>query len=182
VERIVQLAGGDAFYLEELVRAVAEGHGDRLPETVLATVEQRLDGLDPRQRRVLRAASVFGGVFWAGGVVSLLGGDEHTSGVGSALAALADRELLDRHAAGSFPGQEEYAFRQTLVREAAYAMLTETDRRLGHRLAGAWLERAGESDPAAVAEHFVRAGEARGGARPLLLPPRRRRGPRRQRP
>ena len=159
VARIVDLAGGDAFYLEELIRAVAERTGDHLPETVLAMVQQRLDGLDVNKRRVLRAASVFGGVFWASGVHALLGGDERTPSVTEALADLADRELIHRRPLAKFPGQEEYVFRQTLVREAAYAMLTDTDRRLGHRLAAEWLERAGESDPVAVAEHFDRAGE-----------------------
>jgi tetratricopeptide (TPR) repeat protein len=159
VARIVELASGDAFYLEELIRAVAERSSDRLPETVLAMVQQRLDGLDVHKRRVLRAASVFGGVFWMGGVHALLGGDERTPAVAQALADLAERELVHRRPLAKFPGEEEYVFRQTLVREAAYAMLTEPDRRLGHRLAAEWLERAGESDPVAVAEHFDRAGE-----------------------
>ena len=159
VARIVELAGGDAFYLEELIRAVAERGGDGLPETVLAMVQQRLDGLDAGKRRVLRAASVFGGIFWVGGVHALLGGDERTPAVASALAELAERELVHRRPLAQFPGEEEYVFRQTLVREAAYAMLTDTDRRLGHRLAAEWLERAGESDPVAIAEHFDRAGE-----------------------
>ena len=160
IERIVQLAAGDAFYLEELIRAVAEGHGERLPETVLAMVERRLDGLSPSRRRVLRAASVFGTVFWADGVLALLGGEEGSAAVAEALADLAERELLDRRPVAHVPGQEEYAFRQALVREAAYAMLSEPDRRLGHRLAGEWLERVGDGDPGAVAGHFERAFEA----------------------
>ena len=159
VARIVDLAGGDAFYLEELIRAVAERAGDHLPETVLAMVQQRLDGLDVNKRRVLRAASVFGGVFWASGVHALLGGGERTPAVAQELAELADRELVHRRPLAKFPGEEEYVFRQTLVREAAYAMLTDTDRRLGHRLAAEWLERAGESSPVAIVEHFDRAGE-----------------------
>ena len=36
---------------------------------------------------------------------------------------------------GAFEGQDEYVFRHGLVREAAYAMLTDADRTLGHRLA-----------------------------------------------
>ena len=36
IGKIVDRAQGNAFYLEELIRAVAEGHGDQLPETVLA--------------------------------------------------------------------------------------------------------------------------------------------------
>ncbi|APR84842.1 Adenylate cyclase [Minicystis rosea] len=159
IDRIVGLAGGDAFYLEELIRAVAEGTGERLPETVLAMVQHRLDGLNAQQRRVLRAASVFGGVLWSGGVRALLGGDERTDVVAETLATLADRELLHRRPLSRFAGEEELVFRQTLVREAAYATLTEDDRRLGHRLAAEWLERRGESDAAVIAAHFDRAGE-----------------------
>jgi tetratricopeptide (TPR) repeat protein len=159
VERIVGLAGGDAFYLEELIRAVAEGSGERLPETVLAMVQHRLDGLDAHERRLLRAASVFGGVFWSGGVRALLGGDESTDIVATALAELSARELIHRRPLARFPGEEEHVFRQTLVREAAYAMLTDADRRLGHRLAAEWLELKGESDAALIAAHWERAGE-----------------------
>ena len=46
-----------------------------------------------------------------------------------------------------------------LVREAAYAMLTDEDRLLGHRLAGAWLEQAGAADAMVLAEHFRRGAE-----------------------
>ena len=38
-------------------------------------------------------------------------------------------------------------------------MLTDDDRALGHRLAGAWLEQAGLGDAMALAEHFRRGGE-----------------------
>src|SRR4029079_10810042 len=71
--RLLTLADGHAFYLEELIRAVAEGKRDALPETVLAMVQARLEGLDVEERRVLRAASVFGDVCWANGVAELLG-------------------------------------------------------------------------------------------------------------
>ena len=46
-----------------------------------------------------------------------------------------------------------------LVRETVYATLTEDDRALGHRLAGAWLLSSGESDPMVFAEHFDRGKE-----------------------
>src|SRR6185369_12902196 len=81
VARLVEQAGGNAFYLEELIRAVAEGKGDAMPETVLAVVQGRLERLEVDARRVLRAASVFGQVFWRGGVAALLGGEERTTGL-----------------------------------------------------------------------------------------------------
>ncbi|WP_437310263.1 protein kinase domain-containing protein [Sorangium sp. So ce388] len=66
VAAIVELSGGNAFYIEELIRAVAEGRGAVLPDTVLGMVEARLSALAPEARRLLRAASVFGEVFWKG--------------------------------------------------------------------------------------------------------------------
>src|SRR5262249_52931021 len=50
-------------------------------------------------------------------------------------------------------------FRHGLVREAAYAMLTEGDRRIGHLLAADWLELAGEGEAIVLAEHFERGGK-----------------------
>lgn len=152
VERLVERSEGNALYLEELVRAVADGGDDALPETVLAMVSARLDRLDPQSRRVLRAASVFGRDFVDGGVAALLGGVDRTTQVGDRLRQLADAEVLVRRGEG-------YGFRHELLREASYALLTEADRALGHRLAGRWLMETGEGDPAVLAEHFARGDE-----------------------
>src|SRR5262249_9241783 len=70
------------------------------------------------------------------------------------------------HTESHFPGRREYAFRHSLVRDGAYAMLTEEDQALGHRLVGAWLGQAGEMDPATLASHFERGGEGSGAAAP----------------
>ncbi|KYF83603.1 hypothetical protein BE17_28730 [Sorangium cellulosum] len=67
--RVVEQAGGNPFYLEELIRAVAEERGEALPETVLAMVQARLGRLPPGARAVLRAASVFGEVFCKGATI-----------------------------------------------------------------------------------------------------------------
>src|SRR5215510_10365493 len=106
--------------------------------------QARLEALEADARRVLRAASVFGQVFWRGGVTALLGGEERAAALGEWLDTLADREAVSRRAECRFPGEVEYVFRHALVREAAYSMLTEADRALGHRLAGGWLEVLGE--------------------------------------
>jgi hypothetical protein len=158
VARIVELAAGNAFYLEELIRAVAERNADALPETVIGMVQARLDGLDLEARRILRGASIFGQAFWHSGVLALVGGPGESE-VRARLGALAGAELVTRRHGGRFPGEDEYVFRHALVREVAYAMLTDDDRALGHRLAGEWLERAGEADPAVLAEHCERGGE-----------------------
>jgi eukaryotic-like serine/threonine-protein kinase len=165
IERLVTLADGNAFYLEELIRAVAEGKGKgkgkagALPETVLAMVEARLAQLALEARRVLRAASVFGEVFWEGGIVSLMGGVMDPTSVAEWLARLVEQEMLAVRPHSRFPGERELAFRHALLREGAYASFTEEDRRLEHRRAGAWLEQHGEGDPMVLAGHFEHGGE-----------------------
>ncbi|MFO0550356.1 MAG: protein kinase [Polyangiaceae bacterium] len=160
VERIVERADGNAFFLEELVRTVAAGSGDALPATVLATVEARLRALSAEQRHVLRAASIFGQRAWVEGVATLLGEAVHPSALEQAVRALEASEILVRRPTPQYANTTEVAFRHALLRDAAYAGLTDEDRALGHRLAARWLEAAGERDAVLLAEHFERGGHA----------------------
>jgi eukaryotic-like serine/threonine-protein kinase len=158
IERLAKLSEGNAFYLEELLRWAAEGKSGELPDTVVAMVQARLAALDDESRRVLRAASVFGEVFWPGAVAALLGGAERTSWVRDKLGTLHKRELLVKLKNSRFPGEDEFVFRHALLREGAYTMLTAEDLALGHKLAGEWLERHGEQDAVLLAEHFQKGG------------------------
>jgi serine/threonine protein kinase/tetratricopeptide (TPR) repeat protein len=186
VSQIVATAGGNAFYLEELIRsasitgagvpprapaadAVARPSGDArprsslspmvLPETVLTMVQARLEALEPEARRVLRAASVFGQTFWRGGVVALLAGEDNDAHVSAWLDELCVREIVSRREETKFRGEQEYVFRHAFVAEAAYSMLTDKDRTIGHKLAAQWLEKVGESEAVVLAEHLERGGE-----------------------
>ena len=137
--------GGNAFYLEELIRAVAEGaRRRRSPETRArdgagAARGARAGGA-PRAARGERASARCSG---AAASRALLGGDATARALARvARASSCEREAdRARGARRGSPARSEYAFRHALVREAAYAMLTDDDRALGHRLAGAWLER-----------------------------------------
>lgn len=160
VARVVALAEGNPFCLEELVRWCERGEDEPLPETVLAAVHGRLERLDPALRRVLRAASIFGRRFQRAGLVEVLGGTRAAAKLDRRLAQLVRHELVEPIRT-TVPDGQPYAFRSALVREAAYASLTADDRRLGHRLAGEWLERGAATaapDPLAIAEHFERGG------------------------
>ena len=178
VERVVALADGNAFYLEELTRALADLRAQRavraargdahagattshemLPETVLAMVEARLNGLDDDARRVLRAASVFGEVFWESGLLALLGSETDAAVLHGSLRQLLERELLVARPRSRFGGERELAFRHALLREGAYARLTEEDKKLGHRVAADWLEGRGEVDAVVLAAHLERGDE-----------------------
>jgi tetratricopeptide (TPR) repeat protein len=160
VERLVAHADGNAFYLEELIRATADGRPGALPETVLAMIQGRLEALDGAARRALRAASVFGETFWPGGVEALLGGGASSAALAEQLAHLERLEWIYTRPDSRFQGERELCFRHALVREAAYGMLTDDDRTLGHRLAGAWLAQVAESSAAVIGEHFERGGDA----------------------
>ncbi len=157
VRAIVERGAGNAFLLEELARASAQSTTSalaELPETVIAMVESRLLGLDPEARRVLRAASILGRTFTRGAVTSLVGGFSSDE----ALTTLLVAEVIAERPGSRVAGDVEYELCQEVVREAAYGMLTERDRRLGHELAARWLVDAGEPNAAVIAEHFERGG------------------------
>jgi tetratricopeptide (TPR) repeat protein len=152
LERTIERAEGNVFYLEELIRAAAEGRGGRVPDTVLAMVQTRLEALGEDERRVLRAASIFGERFWRGGVDALVG--DEAIGVTAVLKTLVEREIVGPGGESRFADEREYGFRHALVREGAYAMLTDDDRSLGHKLAAGWLEESGERNAIVLARHF----------------------------
>ncbi|WP_437740654.1 protein kinase [Sorangium sp. So ce1504] len=155
VGRLIERADGNAFFLEEQIRAAAEGKSEGQPETVVAMVQARLETLDAEARRLLRAASIFGETFRSSAVAALLG----SADIAQVLAELLRREVIVRRGEGRPRDDAEYCFRHALVREAAYGMLTARDLRIGHALAGSFLEAAGEGDPRALAEHFERGEE-----------------------
>jgi hypothetical protein len=153
VTRIVDRAAGNAFFLEELLRFVAESRTGALPDTVLAMLHSRIDQLDLETRQVLRAASILGERAHADTITHLIG-----KGEGEADAYL--EELVRRDMLEAVRGRPRmYAFRHALLREAAYATLTEADRRLGHRLAADRLEQGPDPDPFLVASHLDAAWE-----------------------
>lgn len=153
--RLADASDGNPFALEELARVRADRPDAPLPESVLALSESRLSRLGRDSRAVLRAASVFGTRAWPGAIEEL----EQDVDVEGAIEELLRHDLLSHAPTSRFASEPELAFRQSLIREAAYAELTEHDRALGHRLAAAWLERMGETDPVVLGEHWDRGGE-----------------------
>ncbi len=176
VASIALRAGGNPFFAEELVRAAshearASGAREETTTAALAMLESRLTSLEPEARRVLRAGSVFGAQFSSAQVVTLLGDDATREFVDAWCAWLAEREVLAQSGG-------VWSFRHALVRDAAYAMLTEEDRKTAHAHAAALLEEAldawtsrrpgfaGSADAGPViADHWSKAGEPERAAR-----------------
>jgi tetratricopeptide (TPR) repeat protein len=107
---------------------------------------------------------VFGEVCWESGVIELLGGAMSSTAVGESLAKLVEQEMLVVRPNSRFQEERELAFRHALLREGAYATLTEEDKRRAHHLAAEWLEEHGEADPMVLAGHFERGGNRERGA------------------
>jgi tetratricopeptide (TPR) repeat protein len=157
VARIVGRAEGIPFSIEELVRAEARGQ-EESPDTVLAMAQRRLEGLDPEARQVLRAASIFGPRFWKGGVLALVG-QAKARIADDTFEQLARDEVIAPVRTSKLWGEQEFEFRHGIVQDAAYAMLTDADRELGHRLAATWLIEKGEQDPMMLAVHAERGAD-----------------------
>jgi tetratricopeptide (TPR) repeat protein len=156
VSRLVELAQGHPFVLEELARGASSGTAELRSATAASVAEARVLALDADDRRCLRAASIFGDQVPFEGIVMLLGGEKRRRRIETWARNLVDAELL----ASAAPDDEltVLRFRHSLIQEAAYSLLTVEDRQRGHRVAAEILTARGE--PAAiVGEHYERAGD-----------------------
>jgi len=184
---IEQQSAGNPFYAEELVmllidRGVIERGGNghkrsatetdtdsgwtfhpdrveagRLPTTLTAVLQARLDALDGPQRRALQMASVIGPVFWDDALGAL-----DAQGP-AALPALQNKALVQPRPVSAIEHTVEEAFDHHLLHQVSYGTVLKPDKRAAHARAAAWLsERVGDrSDEylAITAQHHERAGQ-----------------------
>jgi class 3 adenylate cyclase len=168
---IVERAAGNPFFVEEIVRELAERgvlRGNRsayestadaaevsVPATLQATIAARIDRLDPAAKHTLSAAAVIGSRFSRG----LL----ETLGIDPVLGDLVSGEFIDQI---TFTRQPEYVFHHPLVRTVAYESQLKSDRaELHRRVAGAIQSRdpaSADENAALIAEHLEAAGDLHG--------------------
>ena len=167
---IAERAAGNPFFVEEMVRDLAErgvltgargnyvcqvDHADAaVPATLQATIAARIDRLVLAAKQTLNAAAVIGLRFGAE-QLALLGGEAR---MGELIAA----ELVDQV---RFTPHAEYAFHHPLIRTVAYETQLKSDRvELHRRLATAIQQRHPDSldeNAALIAEHFEAADDLR---------------------
>jgi tetratricopeptide (TPR) repeat protein len=204
IDTAVDVAAGSPSLIEQMIRAyVASGtlaqneagtwevHLDRiddaqLPLTVNDAVNARIAALSPVERDLLEHAAVLGGVFWLGALVSLgrmdrsapelWGGGEDLAGhYRDLLLTLRDRDYVLAMPDASMPGEEEFAFKHNLEREALYGLLNPAHAKRLHLHAAEWLEsrfpgrNAGaggrsEEHSELLATHFEKGGAMRSAA------------------
>ncbi len=170
--RILDPAEGNPFFLEEIVRSLAdagalvhdEGGGWRfdhevpveIPPTVEKVILARIDRLGAAAHEALMAASVLGRQF---GLPLLEGvADREPEEVRAALTELQRLDLLRE---GRRWPEPEFRFKHALIQDAAYRTLVREQRNRLHRKAAEWLGRqyAGREDEVAglLAHHWLGA-------------------------
>ncbi len=166
--RILERAGGNPFFAEELVQSMLESNlleGDRgayrlhrdageiaIPQTVHAVLAARIDRLPEREKELLQAAAVVGREFSAAVLAAVVGCDE--SEIAEGMAALRSAELVVEQAV--YP-EIEYAFKHPLTHEVAFRTQLASRRAALHGSSARVLSERG-ADPVLIAEHLERAG------------------------
>ncbi|MGB2875178.1 MAG: hypothetical protein WBB76_06850, partial [Gaiellaceae bacterium] len=139
--RILEAAGGNPLFVEEMVAMIAEdGSADvTVPPTIQALLAARLDQLDTAERDVLERGAVEGLVFHRGAVVALAPDEGQVDG---RLIALVRKDLV-RPEQTVLADDEAYRFRHLLIRDTAYEALPKAVRAELHERFAVWLEEHG---------------------------------------
>ncbi|MEM7323090.1 MAG: adenylate/guanylate cyclase domain-containing protein [Actinomycetota bacterium] len=125
---IVDRANGNPLFTVELGRAIGRG-GDVVPDSVEKLLAARVDSLPPQARRIVRLASVLGTRFRLSTLRAIVDQAEATGLSDPALSGILEAT-----------GDNEWAFSQTLFRDAAYEGLPYATRRSLHTRIGNHLE------------------------------------------
>ena len=140
--RILEAAGGNPLFVEEMVAMAAEDGGEiAVPPTIQALLAARLDQLDPGERGVLERGAVEGLVFHRGAVTALAPDEEQVEG---RLVTLVRKDLV-RPEQAVLADDEAYRFRHLLIRDTAYEALPKATRAELHERFALWLEEHGAS-------------------------------------
>ena len=136
--RILEAAGGNPLFVEEMLAIAEEGGEVAVPPTIQALLAARLDQLDPAERDVLERGAVEGQVFHRGAVLALAPGEQ----VDGQLIGLVRKDLV-RPERALLPDDDAYRFRHLLIRDTAYDALSKATRAELHERFASWLEEHG---------------------------------------
>ncbi len=173
-KQIASRAQGNPFFLEELVRSIADwGTLDGevgayrlkdnfdmapLPQTVQAVIAARIDRLDRRAKEVLQTASVIGRDVPLAVLETVVG--PPASEVNESLSHLRDADLF--HELPPFD-QGVFGFRHPLIQEVAYESLLQSKRRELHAAVASAIETVFkdrlQERSGLLALHYEQAGE-----------------------
>lgn len=169
VETLLSKTRGNPYFIEELVfflrdkdllqygplRLKAEEF--HLPETISSLLVESIDSLPEREKDVLKAASVIGKHFWKGILVKIL-----NRSVEEDLNILEKEGFIISQGSTFIEGDFEYIFKNELLKDAVYSLLTRRERERLHGLVAHELERVKTKDEHLlylVGFHFENSGD-----------------------
>jgi class 3 adenylate cyclase len=178
-ERILNMIAGKAegnpYFMEEIVKSLVKSDAlkratsveqiqqeliAKIPESLRATLQARLDNLSREARAVAMMASVVGRVFWVGSLIAqaksgTLPGSLSTNNAPDAvierfiqdgLRQLVRAELAFPRKNSQFSEEQEYIFKNAFLRDVAYSLISNRSRAQLHQIVAEWLNR--HNDPA----------------------------------
>ena len=167
LEVVLDRAEGNPLFMEEMLRALLERgvlteHADHwalavplaqvaIPDSVHAVIAARVDALPAAEKRVLQTAAVVGKDFWLGAVRFITDEDQ----VEEPLRALVGKDVLVLKQRSTLLGEEEYTFRNILIRDVAYAMFPKAQRWPLHARCAEWQQQVAGDRQAEWADHLA---------------------------
>jgi tetratricopeptide (TPR) repeat protein len=176
VEQALDRTGGNAFFLEEVLRGLASigsatdgtdavGAPHVIPENLQRAVIARLDCLNPTDKYVLQTASVLGPSFSADVLQRMLASEFDAPSFVDCLERLRQHEFL-RTTPGIDPPVDHHqiwTFNHALISDVAYSTLLRLQRRELHREAARCIEASTAGHPdertSALARHYEMGSE-----------------------
>ncbi len=180
-ELVTATCEGNPFYIEEYIKILIEDsvitkdedggtwsvelnklHDIRLPPTLTAVLQARLDSLPLVEKITLQQAAVVGVVFWDA-VLQVLQGE--TQPPTSVLRSISQRELIFPQPVPMIQDTHEFTFKNSLLRDVAYETVLKRLRQAYHAQVADWLveslQNSGRVDEysTVIADHYARAGE-----------------------
>lgn len=167
---VLERAGGNPLFLEEIVRGLAEQgelHRDEstaatgvarwsIPSTLRAVLAARIDALSDEAKRALQRAAVIGRFFTHQALLAVSEDDGNT--LERALAQLLRADLIRE---SDRDKERSYMLKHALIQDAAYGSILTDRRKSLHALVAQHLENvlggAGDEHAAVLAHHWLAA-------------------------
>jgi adenylate cyclase len=166
---------GNPYFLEEIVKSLLkagllEPDQDpkeiqktllsKIPESLLATLQARMDNLSREARTVALLASVVGRVFWVGALLKAARSEPMPGAtpiitvpetvvdrfIQDGLRQLVRAELAFPRSGSKFSDDQEYIFKNSYLRDVAYSLIPNRNRAQYHKAIAEWMK--AKIDPA----------------------------------
>jgi predicted ATPase len=181
-------AEGNPYFMEEIVKSLVKSGAlqkaasieqiqheliSKIPESLRATLQARLDSLSREARVIAMMASVVGRVFWVGSVIAQTRSDALPGSlpmknapdpvverfIQDGLRQLVRAELAFPRKNSQFSEEQEYIFKNAFLRDVAYSLIPNRNRAELHQIVAEWLERHNDSTYKSMAEEHKQSAD-----------------------